>query len=106
DKRDIGGGQKSWDWIKRGVPVRVEIGPRDIEKGTVAVARRDRGHKEKAFPTNDELVASVATTLAEIHTTLMDRATKLRDANTVKIETKDEFVAFFTAKEKEIGGGF
>jgi prolyl-tRNA synthetase len=41
DKRDLGGGQKSWEWIKRGVPVRVEIGPRDLEKGTVAMARRE-----------------------------------------------------------------
>src|SRR5262245_61040573 len=47
DARDLGGGQKSWEWIKKGVPVRVEIGPRDLEKGTLAVARRDGGHKEK-----------------------------------------------------------
>ncbi len=106
DKRDLGGGQKSWEWIKRGVPVRVEIGPRDIEKGTVAVARRDRGHKEKAFPTAEEFVGGITATLGEIHATLMDRATMLRDANTVKIETKEEFTAFFTAKGKEISGGF
>jgi prolyl-tRNA synthetase len=109
DARDLGGGQKAWEWIKRGVPVRVEIGPRDLEKGTLAVARRDRGHKEKTFPTAEEFVANIATTLQEIHDTLMTRATALRDANTVKIDTKDEFVAFFTAKNKEkpeIHGGF
>jgi prolyl-tRNA synthetase len=106
DKRDIGGGTKAWDWIKRGVPVRVEIGPRDIEKGTVAVARRDRGHKEKAFPTSEDLIRTISATLAEIHATLIERATALRDANTVKIETKDEFAAFFANKGKEISGGF
>ena len=52
DKRDIGGGTKNWEWIKKGVPIRVEIGPRDLEKGTVAVARRDRGPKEKEFLPN------------------------------------------------------
>ena len=36
DKRDATGGSKNWDWIKKGVPVRVEIGPRDIEKGLEA----------------------------------------------------------------------
>jgi prolyl-tRNA synthetase len=109
DKRDLGGGQKSWEWIKKGVPVRVEIGPRDLEKGTLAVARRDRGHKEKTFPTVDEFVAGIAATLQDFHDGLITRATTLRDTHTVKIETKDEFVAFFTAKSKdkpEIHGGF
>ncbi len=109
DKRDLGGGVKSWEWIKKGVPVRVEIGPRDLEKGACAVARRDRAHKEKSFPTTAEFAAGIAATLTDIHVTLMDRATKLRDANTVKIDTKDDFVAFFTAKnasKPEIHGGF
>jgi prolyl-tRNA synthetase len=109
DARDLGGGQKSWEWIKRGVPVRVEIGPRDLEKGTLAVARRDRAHKEKAFPTTDEFVSGLAATLQEIHDALMTRAKALRDANTVKIDSKEDFVAFFTPKNKnqpEIHGGF
>jgi prolyl-tRNA synthetase len=109
DKRDLGGGQKSWEWIKRGVPVRVEIGPRDLEKGTVALARRDRGHKEKTFPTNEELLGSIAGILQEVHDTLLARATALRDQHTVKIDSKEDFVAFFTAKKKdkpEIHGGF
>ena len=107
DKRDLGGGVKSWEWIKKGVPVRVEIGPRDLEKGTVAMSRRDRGHKEKTFPTNADLLASIATTLQEIHDTLLARATALRDTHTVKIETREEFVKFFTAKDdSKISGGF
>ncbi len=107
DKRDLSGGVKSWEWIKKGVPVRVEIGPRDLEKGTVAVCRRDRGHKEKTFPTNADFLAGVAATLQEIHDTLLARATALRDANTVKIETREEFVKFFAAKDDtKISGGF
>ena len=109
DKRDLGGGQKCWEWIKRGVPVRVEIGPRDLEKGTLAVARRDRGHKEKSFPTSEEFIAGIAATLQEIHDALLARATALRDAHTVKLETKEDFIAFFTPKNKdkaEIHGGF
>src|SRR4051812_47727004 len=41
DERDLPGGAKSWEWIKKGVPLRIEIGPRDLEKGSVALYRRD-----------------------------------------------------------------
>jgi prolyl-tRNA synthetase len=109
DKRDIGGGQKNWEWIKKGVPIRVEIGPRDLEKGSVAVARRDRGPKEKEFLPTADFVAKAATILTEIQQTLLDRATSYRDTHTVKIDTKEEFYAFFTAKnaaKPEAHGGF
>jgi len=109
DKRDIGGGTKSWEWIKKGVPIRVEIGPRDLEKGSVAVGRRDRGAKEKEFLPTADLVGKAAGILTEIQQTLLDRATAYRDANTVKIDSKEEFYAFFTAKnanKPEIHGGF
>jgi prolyl-tRNA synthetase len=109
DKRDLTGGVKNWEWIKKGVPVRVEIGPRDLEKGSVAVTRRDRGHKEKAFPAVDGFAGGIAATLREIHDALLERATKLRDAHTVRIDSKDEFIAFFTAEnpeKPEIHGGF
>ncbi len=109
DKRDIGGGQKNWEWIKKGVPLRVELGPRDLEKGSVAVARRDRGPKEKEFLPMGDFVAQAATTLGEIQDALLARATALRDANTVKIDTKEDFYAFFTPKKSdkpELHGGF
>lgn len=107
DKRDLGGGGKSWEWIKKGTPIRVEIGPRDLEKGSVAVARRDRAHKEKTFPTTADFVATVPTILQEIHDTLLARATAYRDEHTVKINSKDEFVNFFTSKDDaKIHGGF
>src|SRR5213083_3458062 len=47
DRRDLGGGVKNWEWIKKGVPVRVEIGPRDLETDSVAVSRRDHPVKSK-----------------------------------------------------------
>jgi prolyl-tRNA synthetase len=101
DKRDLGGGVKSWEWIKKGVPVRIEIGPRDLEKGACAVARRDRGHKEKAFPPVAGFAQGIAALLQEIHDSLLDRATGLRDAHTVKLETKEEFVAFFSGPDAD-----
>ena len=49
DQRDLGGGVKNWEWIKKGVPLRVELGPRDLESGKVAVSRRDQPVKAKEF---------------------------------------------------------
>src|SRR5437667_12764801 len=48
DRRDLGGGTKHWDWIKKGVPLREEIGARDLEENSVVVSRRDRAVKPKA----------------------------------------------------------
>lgn len=96
DDRDIGGGVKNWDWIKRGVPVRIEIGPRDLEKGTAAVARRDRPHKEKSFPTWEELPSLLPALLREIQDGMLQRATAFRDTHTRRIDTKEEFYEFFT----------
>jgi prolyl-tRNA synthetase len=109
DKRDLGGGVKNWDWIKRGVPVRLELGPRDLEKGTVAIARRDRPIKEKAFRPVEEVIKAIPNILSEIQAGLYQRAKELRDQNTVKIDSKADFYDFFTPKDAdrpEIHGGF
>ncbi len=109
DRRDLGGGTKNWEWIKKGVPVRVEIGPRDIEKGCVAVSRRDRGQKEKTFPASAEFVATAGALLESLQAGLLERATEFRDAHTRIIDSADEFRAFFTpqnAAQPEIHGGF
>lgn len=109
DSRDLGGGAKNWDWIKKGVPVRIEIGPRDLEKGTVAIARRDKGHKEKDFVKMDEAITQLPTTLEEIQSGLLERALAYREEHTKEIDTLEEFRAFFTAKnpeKPEIHGGF
>jgi prolyl-tRNA synthetase len=109
DKRDLGGGVKNWDWIKRGVPIRIEIGPRDLEKGTVAIARRDRPIKEKAFRPVAEVVKAIPDILSEIQAGLYQRAKELRDKYTVRIDSKADFYDFFTpknAERPEIHGGF
>ena len=109
DARDIGGGNKTWEWVKKGVPIRIEIGPRDLESGSAAVARRDKGPKEKEFLPADTLAARVPEILAEIQQSLLDRALAFRKENTRKIDSKEEFYAFFTPEnpnKPEIHGGF
>jgi prolyl-tRNA synthetase len=109
DRRDLGGGVKNWEWIKKGVPLRVELGPRDLESGKVAVSRRDQSVKAKEFLANEDFVGRVVEMLDSIQATLLQRATEFRDANTRAIDSKEEFYAFFTPKDSakpEIHGGF
>ena len=109
DSRDIGGGTKNWEWIKKGVPLRVELGPRDLESGNVAVSRRDEGVKGKQFLPADELVRQAPALLDAIQQSLYERALAFRDEHTRRIDTKEDFYAFFTpanAAKPEIHGGF
>jgi prolyl-tRNA synthetase len=109
DRRDFGGGIKNWEWIKKGVPLRIEIGPRDLETGSVAVSRRDRPVKAKEFLKIEELVRRANGLLDSIQKNLLERATKSRDDNTRAIDSKEEFYDFFTptnSAKPEIHGGF
>ena len=109
DERDLAGGAKSWEWIKKGAPLRIEIGPRDLEKGTVALYRRDQGPKEKTFPVAADVPASLPALLQDIQDNLYKRALALREQHTVQIDSEKDFYAFFTPKnpnKPEIHGGF
>jgi prolyl-tRNA synthetase len=107
DRRDLRGGDKMWEWVKKGVPLRIEIGPRDVDGGVVMVARRDRGTKEKASMPRAELVAGIAGILEDMQKGLYARARSHRDANTRVIDTRADFDAFFTPKnERVLHGGF
>jgi prolyl-tRNA synthetase len=109
DRRDLGGGVKNWEWIKKGVPLRVEIGPRDLEKDAVEVSRRDQAVKAKESMPMEEFVARAPEILSSIQDSLYARAKKFREANTRVIESRKEFYDFFTPKnaaKPEIHGGF
>ena len=106
DNRDIRGGDKKWQWVKRGVPVRLEIGPRDVAGGKVFYGRRDSPGKFDS--PRAEFVANISKTLDQIQHALFDRALKAREAATVRIDSLPEFEAFFASsgeEEKSEGGG-
>jgi len=80
DRTEVTPGFKFNDWELRGVPLRIEIGPKDVEKGTLAVARRDMpGKAGKSFITQDQLAGQVAEFLSDIHASLFDKARTFRD---------------------------
>jgi prolyl-tRNA synthetase len=108
DNRDIGGA-RGWDWIKRGVPIRLEIGPRDIADDAVFMARRDRSPNDKTAVARKEFIARVGEWLDDIQTSLFSRALAYRKENTRTIDDRDEFYAYFTPENRdkpEIHGGF
>ncbi len=78
DKRDLRGGDKTWQAIKKGVPVRLEIGPRDMAADSVFLSRRDLGVKDKKSVTRAEFVKTAAAVLAEIQNNLLQRALAYR----------------------------
>lgn len=110
DKRDMRGGEKNWEWIKKGIPLRVEVGPRDVEAGAVMVARRDQSPKEKQSMPLKALVDGAAGILEEIQSNYFREAKAYRDAHIYdNIETFEQMRAFFTPKNEEkpeIHGGF
>src|SRR5215831_5016262 len=91
DERDERPGWKFSEWEMRGVPVRVEIGPKDIEKSAVLVARRDTRAKQ-SLPM-EGLAGQIQTLLDEIQRALFDRAVAFREDHTLRVSTYDEFKA-------------
>jgi len=84
DREEVSPGFKFNDWEMRGVPVRVEIGPRDVAQNAVVLARRDRpGKAGKTFGVPADGVAEVVKTLLdEVQAALLQQATEFREANT------------------------
>jgi prolyl-tRNA synthetase len=95
DERDgISPGFKFNDWEMRGVPLRIELGPKDVAKGSVVLARRDRPGKEgKSFVPQAGLADAVKTMLVEIQQALFDRALAFRKSNTAEPKDYGEFKA-------------
>lgn len=110
DKRDIRGGEKTWEWIKKGVPVRIEVGPRDLESKSVMIARRDKGPKDKVSVSVDQLPSYMISTLDDIQNNYYQQALAYRDSHIYRdIKNFDELRKFFTPKNEEkpeIHGGF
>lgn len=109
DDRDLRGGEKNWEWIKKGIPLKIEIGMRDIEKNALALVRRDNPDLKKEFPDKDQFAESVHDILDEMQKNLFERAKQFRETHTRMIDDPKEFEAFFTPKNKnkpEIHGGF
>ena len=100
-------GWKFAEWEMRGTPVRIEIGPRDMQAEKIVIVRRDTG--EKTFVPAAEAATAVKTSLDAIQTSLYERAKKFRDENTAKIGSSAELMEFFGSEgtgTADAHGGF
>jgi prolyl-tRNA synthetase len=92
DRTEVTPGFKFNEWEMRGVPLRLEIGPRDVAKNSVALARRDiPGRDGKSFVSQDNIAETVGEMLETIQANLLAKATKFRDENIFEPKDYDEF---------------
>lgn len=99
DRRQQKAGVKFAQWEQKGVPVRLELGPRDLEKGQVVVVRRDTGEKE--FMSQDEAIAKFGELMTTIQSDLYEKAKAFREENTHLV---DDYETFKSSLEEK--GGF
>ncbi|MGB3055443.1 MAG: proline--tRNA ligase [Acidimicrobiales bacterium] len=88
DRTDTSFGRRATDWELKGVPVRIEVGPRDLENGEVTLVRRDTNEKQQARLA--DLAVAVPGMLELIQAAMLADATRRRDDNTVDVATIDE----------------
>lgn len=101
DARDnLSPGFKFNEWELAGVPVRIEIGPKDLEKGSICLVKRVG--RQKSFVPMGEAAAKVPALLEEIQKEMLEAARARRDAATIEVNSYDEF----KKKIEEPGGGF
>ena len=94
-------GWKFAEWELQGVPLRVEVGPRDMEAGNAVLVRRDTG--EKIVVSKDEIAAKAAELLDTIQKAMFEKAKTFRDANITTASSYEDFKLKF---EGDGGGGF
>ncbi|MFO7810589.1 MAG: proline--tRNA ligase, partial [Candidatus Delongbacteria bacterium] len=109
DERDIRGGEKNWHWIKKGVPYKIEIGPKDVAKNTLALVKRNDPDLKKNFLDRDVFVSQLITELTNMQHEIFEKAGSFRKEHTLNIDDYEEFKKVFTPKNKkkpEIHGCF
>lgn len=105
DDRDIGGA-RGWEWVKKGVPVRIELGPRDIEKNCVFMARRDQPASNKISMDREDFISQIPEILDQIQTSIFNRAILYRKENTFAMDDKKKFYDLFQNASGYHNGAF
>ena len=107
DKRDMNIGEKSWNWIKKGIPLKLEIGLREIQNDHVFMTRRDT--REEMNIKYDKLFNEIPIILDDIQISMFKKANNFCNKYSAKIDNYDEFRKFFSEKRTEnpeVSGGF
>jgi len=89
DNRDMRPGPRFFEWEKKGVPLRIEIGPKDVAAGSVVAVRRDTG--EKLSLTEEGLVDAISDMLDQIQKEMLQKALDFRNEHTLATDDYQEF---------------
>ena len=95
DNSEARPGDKAWSWIKKGVPIRLEIGTKEFDNQAVFVGRRDLEPRDKSAMNKETFLAGLSDMLASIQKNLLNKAKAYKQANTVRANTADELREFF-----------
>jgi prolyl-tRNA synthetase len=91
DRDELRPGAKHFEWEQKGVPARIEIGPRDLESGSCVVKRRDKDPKAKTSVPLAGVGTAMTQLMKEIQTSLFERAKAFRDSRIIKVDSYDDF---------------
>lgn len=95
DDRDMRGGDKTWQWVKKGIPLRIEIGPRDLAAKSAVIKRRDQGVKEKVVLDWQACVDAIADVFTQMQQGLLSQAQSRMEAHITDVDSLEAFEAFF-----------
>jgi prolyl-tRNA synthetase len=101
DNRELPGGEKGWSWVKKGIPIRLEIGNKECASNSVFMGRRDREYKDRKTLSQQEFLHIIKAELDDIQAHLLLRAQEFRSRNTATINSQKDFHDYF-----ENDGGF
>ena len=95
DDRDLRTPDKMWDAVKKGIPLRVEVGGREVENGELTHVRRDLGRESKTTVSVEEFLNNAQGILDDIHDSMLARQRKFRDDNTVDVASVADVEDFY-----------
>ena len=105
DARDHKPAEKRWEWIRKGVPIVIELGGRDIEQGVVTMTRRDDPELGRDAIPRDGAAEAVVGVLGDIQLGYFEEAgERLRERTREDITTLEEFTEFFSGEDTDSGG--
>jgi len=96
-------GGKNWDWVRKGIPLRIALGERDIEKGGFMLSRRDKPANEKEFVSFND-IEKISNILDEMQAGILEKAQKFQDDNLQEISSLDELKNYFSEKNSNNAG--
>ena len=106
DLKDGRAGDKKWQWIKKGVPIILEIGKRELENNKVFMSRRDQAVQDKHAVAASEFFEKVVEYLDTMQNNLFQKAHRFQQDNTKELNTKEELYDFFSNNDDNIDQGF